>query len=1420
VQVTTSGEINWFPASDSGGMAIAYAGQLGYAVLRELKALGRQPHVQTGSAAPPIGLACRQSAAAMAPRTSPPAADTTLPAAGSVPVASSTVAEPSSGQQQQREQAFNIRNQSSTACYAISLLQAFAALPMLRDAVRQHAASAHAASAHAARDPHGKSCFARKQSLGCCVVCTLSTALESIVARKRVEAQAAVEDLLIAFTSHRHAWNAPLEQEDASELLIFFTHRIDAAMRKLIKLANRKLDEAAAEELQASGAAAPVDAAVPAAGGDASAPANAARAATDALETLTRKRAAARAEVLRSAEYRHLADINTLLYSTVQPVLCCLTCDHSHFAPGETQPVMHLSWQVKSGQQSMQGLIDQMLSQSSYVEVRCTSGVGSCKRAVRGSQQQASSRFELDDNGMMEEVKGTSPSLLPSAASPAAAGSVPAAPKLVLEAPLREHLKTHHVTVAPKVLVLIPLREHWHQQQGRVVNDQPVEVEEFINIPVTDQEQLSQSQHLSSMKPAVQVERYRCKAMVFMPPVEDMAQRDVAWNLGGRKRDAQHYAALRYDEAAKCWLHLDDQLACVQQLASFDQVKAKCLHSVRLAMYEHDPPLGGAAAPPVAEAQVQQQPLAADGDQAMAQMTDSWDGLLISPTQDGMQLAGADSRSVPTPDSEPDPALRPVQVGMPNASDRALQWRAKQAIVSSGATAQPLKPRVALIGAGAAALACAEILVRAGFEVHVYEARGRVGGRVYTRPFMESAMSMGATYAFAEKSELYGPAYNSSGLSLCAACEHRAIRQVGSQEAGMPRFIEVRDYQDSIEVRTRGKKKRRQPTNTTDVMWIAATAGGGHQSSVLATDYAVELGPLYDKVRSFSTTLRVAVANPLQQALFSSSWRVFASLFQVEHELLIAAKEAKRKRKVAGDQRVGVDHPAPSQSDALDAAIPKVLKQHTDPRFTSTLDKQRLAAMLRAEYVTRMGYNAAPSVLSLLDIADTDEQGWPKQGRMYWVDPGGVVSNRPHLGYELVLQPYMQALEKSAACHVHLRTVVFHISQEEVSHSNGKQTRRAVKFLTAPTQLSYNEDALMAEDLPPHPSTPMPQHFPQVVSDAEITRANKHPVEVDYLVCTVPMPVLAHQLPSVFDDMKSISAEHAAAVQRLGMEPGRELRCFLAFKHCLVHNAGEHLGTLSANVPALVRTAYHKRNGDADTEPWRFFVYPNTASCDPLTAPPFMQLLVAVMDPTRIVSAGALTWSVQRLADDALDHLRLLFTREEVERAVFLGALASHWLRDPFSRCSYVVIHDRTSVADVKQLEQAMGSIYFAGEAATTLQHLQQVYGAQLAGERAAQQIMSLHTHHVRMHACEAVIARAHVHLHLCGCAPCRRVCVQRASYGGGVGRHPAGASDDAAFQGGGVRLHQRPRAQSGTTTAAPLLRLAEQQHQRLGRGR
>jgi hypothetical protein len=393
-----------------------------------------------------------------------------------------------------------------------------------------------------------------------------------------------------------------------------------------------------------------------------------------------------------------------------------------------------------------------------------------------------------------------------------------------------------------------------------------------------------------------------------------------------------------------------------------------------------------------------------------------------------------------------------------------------------------------------------------------------------------------------------------------------------------------------------------------------------------------------------------------------------------------AANEKKRRRRPSFDQ----SEESPSQELALEDAIEHALKGIKPPNL---LARSAIESVLRAIYVEQIGYNAAPAELSLLDIADIDQQGLPKAGAQLWVDPGVVTGNRPHRGYELVLQPYMQALEASHRAHVHLRSVVFDIKQIEADSREGRP-RRVVRFRTAPTPLSYMEDALMTLNLDVTSAGPdssaaaaagsFAAAMPPVLSAEEQQNCHEH--EFDYLVCTVPVPVLAEQQPPVFTP-GTLPAATWQAVRNLAQVPGKELRCFLAFRHALIRPAAEHLKGLSELVPVVLHTAMVDAKGAAVVEPWRFFVYPERRELSPLNTAPYAQIVVGARQPALI--SGALSWSTERLAEDALIQLRLMFTDVVVARAEFMGAISSHWLRDPFSRCSYVAIHTRTSVEDV-----------------------------------------------------------------------------------------------------------------------------------------
>ena len=56
--------------------------------------------------------------------------------------------------------------------------------------------------------------------------------------------------------------------------------------------------------------------------------------------------------------------------------------------------------------------------------------------------------------------------------------------------------------------------------------------------------------------------------------------------------------------------------------------------------------------------------------------------------------------------------------------------------------------RIIVIGAGLAGLAAADALRREGADVVVVEARGRVGGRVWSAPFAGGVVERGAEFIF------------------------------------------------------------------------------------------------------------------------------------------------------------------------------------------------------------------------------------------------------------------------------------------------------------------------------------------------------------------------------------------------------------------------------------------------------------------------------------------------------------------------------------------------------------------------------------------------------------------------------------------------------------------------------------------------
>ncbi|MEM7271332.1 MAG: FAD-dependent oxidoreductase, partial [Pseudomonadota bacterium] len=90
-------------------------------------------------------------------------------------------------------------------------------------------------------------------------------------------------------------------------------------------------------------------------------------------------------------------------------------------------------------------------------------------------------------------------------------------------------------------------------------------------------------------------------------------------------------------------------------------------------------------------------------------------------------------------------------------------------------------PRVAVVGAGAAGMTAARELYRCGFDVSIFEASDRIGGRLYTRDNPNSnafpAMEMGAMRMpfFVDSGNVQNPEQQNSLLGYYLNSETRSI---------------------------------------------------------------------------------------------------------------------------------------------------------------------------------------------------------------------------------------------------------------------------------------------------------------------------------------------------------------------------------------------------------------------------------------------------------------------------------------------------------------------------------------------------------------------------------------------------------------------------------------------------------------------
>ena len=110
-----------------------------------------------------------------------------------------------------------------------------------------------------------------------------------------------------------------------------------------------------------------------------------------------------------------------------------------------------------------------------------------------------------------------------------------------------------------------------------------------------------------------------------------------------------------------------------------------------------------------------------------------------------------------------------------------------------------------MIGAGAAGLAAADVLVRAGRSVLVMEARERVGGRAWTRsmPGLDIPVELGAEFIHGEAKATHALLHR-AGISAVESTrvqrylEHGRLRPLNAFEAAQRAFAHAAEIEPDV----------------------------------------------------------------------------------------------------------------------------------------------------------------------------------------------------------------------------------------------------------------------------------------------------------------------------------------------------------------------------------------------------------------------------------------------------------------------------------------------------------------------------------------------------------------------------------------------------------------------------------------------
>jgi hypothetical protein len=226
-------------------------------------------------------------------------------------------------------------------------------------------------------------------------------------------------------------------------------------------------------------------------------------------------------------------------------------------------------------------------------------------------------------------------------------------------------------------------------------------------------------------------------------------------------------------------------------------------------------------------------------------------------------------------------------------------------------------------------------------------------------------------------------------------------------------------------------------------------------------------------------------------------------------------------------------------------------------------------------------------------------------------------------------------------------------------------------------------------------------------------------IEADKIVVTLPLGVL--KAGSVEFD-PPLPEWKTGAIERMGY--GLLNKVVLVFEEAFWDVDNDMVGLLREPIgDPLVQESYEANRG-------RFYMFWNAmkASGKPLLGMyPLLPPLLALSNPlpVALMAGDAATQMEQQsdehIVDEAVTVLQSMYPTKTVPRPV--ETIITRWRKDPFSRGSYSFVGPEATAEDYDLMAKSVGnSLYFAGEASCK-SHPATVHGAYISGLRAAAEV-------------------------------------------------------------------------------------------------